>query len=99
MTWFTDIRLDFIDWRLLNAGAVSGRHVAEKFGVSISQGVADINAFSAKYPDLITYSPKSRGWIPSASPYISMRGAKRGKQVASLSWEFSVPKEGPASRS
>src|SRR5882672_9885399 len=58
--WFLDQRQRYIEWRLVNYGSICGADIARTFGVSVSQGTIDIQAFSAARPNALRYDPKAK---------------------------------------
>src|SRR5437016_292015 len=49
MTWYTDRRLDYIDWRLATAGELRLEHIMSEFDLSYSAASQDVQAFLAAH--------------------------------------------------
>ncbi len=60
MTWFTDHRMVWIDEVSRIYGYINRGHIMEKFGVSMAQASADINAFMKKHPNTLLYNPSTK---------------------------------------
>lgn len=89
MTYFASLRLDFIDWRLLNAGAIRRADIVEKFGVSPGQASVDLAAFERAHPEAIIYDRSAKQYIPRAMCVAtkccdSVRGARLGPMVVTI---------------
>ena len=74
MTWATDRRLDYIDWRLLTAGVICRSDIAETFGVSVQQASADLGDFCRAHPGVMKYDGSVKRYVPADGRYSSVRG-------------------------
>ncbi len=81
MTWFTDIRLDYIDWRLLNEGAINRSHIVTRFDISENQASIDLNAFDREHPGAMRYDKSAKQYVPANGRYRPVRGARPGPMV------------------
>jgi hypothetical protein len=77
MTWATDRRLDYIDWRLLTAGAIRRSDIMRAFEVSEGQASADLAEFHRLYPEASRYDKSAKRYVPANGRYGSQRGIKR----------------------
>lgn len=82
MSWFTERRLDFIDYRLAVAGEVQRSDLVNTFGISVPQASADIGAFMRLYPKAMRYDSTAKRYVPARTsaerPYKPQRGAPSG---------------------
>jgi len=76
MTWATDRRLDYVDWRLLNHGSVQRSDIVRTFDVSPTQASVDLREFDRAHPGAMTYdnSAAVRAYVPANGRYRSQRG-------------------------
>ena len=74
MTWATDRRLDYIDWRLGRRGEVHRGDLIRVFGVSPSQASADLASFLRAYRGAMRYDRRAKRYVPREQPYASRRG-------------------------
>ena len=74
MTWASERRLDYIDWRLAVHGTVRRENIQQAFGLSQGQASGDLTAFRDLYPDAMWYDPAFKRYMPSAHPYCVRRG-------------------------
>lgn len=74
MTWASDRRLDYIDWRLAQHGSIRREHIVETCCVSQVQASIDLTAFQAVHPGAITYDKYAKQYVPAKLPYRSRRG-------------------------
>ena len=81
MTWFSERRLDFIDFRLLTAGTIRRDHLMATFDVSQSQASADLAAFEREHPGAMRYDKSGKAYVPANGRYVSQRGIKRAKTL------------------
>lgn len=65
MTWATDRRLDYIDWRLSVHGEVQRADLARQFGVSVQQASADLGAFDAAHAGAMRYDKSAKRYVPA----------------------------------
>jgi hypothetical protein len=68
------MRLIYIDWRLLTAGAIRRAHIAETFDVSEAQASVDLNEFIRLHPDVMRYDKTAKQYVPSNGRYRSVTG-------------------------
>lgn len=73
MTWATDRRLDYIDWRLALHGSVRRQHLMETFGVSQAQASGDLAAFERMHPGAMRYDKSAKQYVPAGTRYRSQR--------------------------
>lgn len=78
MTRFAALRLDWIDARLLNAGAVCRDDICQTFGISMAQASHDIAAFQTAHPEAMRYDKSAKRYVPANGRYRPVRGAKPG---------------------
>ncbi len=81
MTWFLERRLDFIDWRLLTAGAICRADIMAAFQVSEGQASADLAAFDRAHSGAMTYDKSVKRYVPFNATYRSQRGIKRSSPL------------------
>lgn len=74
MTYATDRRLDFIDWRLTVHGSIRRQHLMDAFQISQPQASADLTAFEAEHPGAMVYDKSAKQYVPGRNPYRSKRG-------------------------
>lgn len=87
MSWATDRRLDYIDWRLVTHGEVRREHLMTTFGISRGQASADIASFNAAHPDAMRYNISSKFYAPAEQPYLIRRDIscdERGRLVVAI---------------
>jgi hypothetical protein len=73
MTWATDRRLDYIDWRLAEHGEIQRADLMRVFAVSEQQASIDLNAFIATHPGAMEYDKSAKRYVRAK------RGRSRGK--------------------
>ena len=73
VTWATDRRLDYIDWRLSQHGDICRADIMAVFGVSEPQASIDLNAFLAAHPGAMEYDKSAKRYVRAK------RGRSRGK--------------------
>lgn len=73
MNWFAERRLDYIDFRLLEAGTIRREDLVRTFGVSTAQASMDLNKFLASYPNAMTYDKTAKRYV-ARSHYHTKRG-------------------------
>ena len=74
MTWATERRLDFIDWRLAEHESVRREHIQQAFGVSQGQASGDLTAFRDLYPGAIRYDYAAKQYVAADHVYRARRG-------------------------
>ena len=76
-TWAVARRLDYIDWRLLTAGAIRRADIEAAFGVSQAQASADLGEFDRAHPGAMAYDRSAKQYVPADGRYVSRRGIKK----------------------
>jgi hypothetical protein len=79
MSWATERRLDFIDWRLKTYGEVRREHLIAAFDISMPQASGDLGAFDRAYPGAMEYDKSRKLYAPAKTPYRSRREFARDK--------------------
>ncbi len=82
MTWFTERRLDFIDWRMAAHGSIRRADLIAMFEISVPQASTDLQEFMRLYPGAIVYDASARQYVPARRTYKPRRGAPTG-----VSWK------------
>ena len=78
MTWFTERRLDFIDWCLAERAEVQRGDLVRTFEISIPQASADLGEFMRQHPKAMRYDLTAKRYVPAKTPYKPKRGAPDG---------------------
>jgi hypothetical protein len=78
MTWFTERRLDFIDWCLAIHGEVQRNDLVTTFDISVPQASGDLGNFMRLYPKAMKYDATAKRYVPARTPYKPQRGAPSG---------------------
>ncbi len=78
MTWFTDRRMDFIDWCLAYNGGVQRGDLMRVFEISLPQASGDLQAFIRMYPKAMRYDASQKRYVPARKVYKPQRGAPLG---------------------
>ena len=73
MNWASKRRLDYIDFRIVTAGAICRSDIMATFGVSTPQASTDIRRFLELYPDTIVYDKTAKRYVPRKG-YRTLRG-------------------------
>jgi len=68
MTWYTDFRQTWIAEMLHVYGFIGRAQICRKFGVSVPQASADLQAFQKANPDAMTYDLSRKRYVATASP-------------------------------
>lgn len=74
MTWASDRRLDYIDWRLVTRGSIRRADISRVFDVSESQASADLSEFIRLYADAVAYDKSAKQYVPARKTYRAQRG-------------------------
>lgn len=88
MTWATDRRLDYIDWRVATRGAINRVDLVRVFDVSINQASVDLNEYIRLYPDALAYDRVAKCYVPARAitahrPY---RRHRNGAWPRAINW-------------
>ena len=83
MSWFTERRMDFIDWCLDHHGELQRGNLMKTFDISTPQASADIQAFMKLYPGAIRYDLTMKRYVPAQKNYRSRRAAPKA-----FSWKW-----------
>lgn len=78
MSWFTERRMDFIDWCLAYNGQVRRSDLMRVFGISTPQASGDLQEFMRLYPTAMKYDASAKWYAPKRHPYTPKRGAPLG---------------------
>ena len=78
MSWFTDRRMDYIDWCLAYNGGVRRGDLMMVFGISTPQASADLAEFMSLYPSAMRYDGTAKRYVPARKTYKPRRGAPLG---------------------
>lgn len=68
-TFFLDIRLDYIGWRLDTKGSIRRADLVRSFGISTPQASVDLAAFQATYPGVLQYDVSAKRYVFSGLDY------------------------------
>lgn len=82
MSWFTERRLDFIDWCLAFGDGINRSDLVQMFGISVPQASSDLQAFMSLYPDAMRYDKTAKKYVPVRKKYRQRRENKIG-----LTWD------------
>lgn len=63
MKWFFQQRLLWIEETLRVFGYINREHIMKKFGVSMPQASADLQAFQRLYPDAMVYDKNAKRYV------------------------------------
>ena len=76
VTYATDLRLAYIDWRLLTVGSIQRGDLKRQFGVSEAQASVDLREFERAHPGAMRYEKSGhvRAYVPARREYQSVRG-------------------------
>lgn len=82
MTWATDRRLDYIDWRLATHGSIVRADLARTFSIATVQASYDLAAYQRDYPHAITYDKSRKCYV--AAP--RFRRQRKGPWTSAIDW-------------
>lgn len=81
MTWSTDRRADYIDWRLSTIGEIQRADLMRVFEVSEVQASIDLRGFISAYPEAMKYDKSAKRYVRAK------RGRSRAKTY-DAAWEI-----------
>lgn len=83
MTWASDRRLDYIDWRLATHGEVQRADIGNLFDVSVPQASADLSEFMRQHPGAMEYDKTRKRYVPVRPRYKRQRN---GMWTQAIDW-------------
>ena len=83
MSWFTERRLDFIDWCLSCNAGVRRADLVKTFGISVPKASTDLKEFQRLYPKAMKYDATAKMYVPAKTAYKEQRDAPAG-----INWNF-----------